>query len=253
VHVLLLHGLPADAHDWAQVVERLGPLGAAPIAPDRPGWGSSSGRGRDLSGNVAAAIAALESAGARTAVVVGHSWGTLVALALGEEHRERVAALCLVAPFGPGSQATATKIFASPRAARPLIAANLGISAHAQRMPLVGPLIGRRFHLSASARTHRGRHWRTERAREAFLLDRRSVAADLPRLLERATAVSAPTVVLVGERDRTTGVEPARRLARLIPDARFHLVPRAGHFLPLTHPDAVAEAIGRLLEETLST
>lgn len=249
MHVLCLHGLPADAHDWTPVVERLAPRGIEPIVPDRPGWGRSHERGQGLGGNVEAALSALERAGARTCIVAGHSWGTLVALALAERHRERVAALCLVAPFGPGSQERVVKLFASPRTARPLIAANLSISAHAQRMPFLGPLIGRRFHLSAAARAQRGRHWRTGRAREAFLLERQAVAADLPDLVEGASTVSVPTEVLVGARDHTTGVTPARRLADLIPNARFQALPRAGHFLPLTHPDEVAGAIGRLVEE----
>lgn len=248
---LFLHGLPGDSHDWRPVAERVARMGIEPIVPDRPGWGTSREPGRDLAGNTEAALAALDRATSSRALVIGHSWGTLVALDLAERHPERVDALCLVAPFGPGSQERIGTLFTTPRTARPLIAMQLAVSAAAQRAPLLGPLIGRRFNLPAEARAQRGRHWPSATARRAFLVERREVGARLGRLLARAASIDSPALVVVGARDRTTGTGPARRVATLIPGARFRVVAGAGHALPLTHPDRVAAEVGAFLEEAL--
>jgi pimeloyl-ACP methyl ester carboxylesterase len=56
-----------------------------------------------------------------------------------------------------------------------------------------------------------------------------------------------PTLVLCGERDRIN-VKLSRRLAKTLPDARFEIVPAAGHVANLDNP----EAFNRLLGEFLS-
>ena len=55
-----------------------------------------------------------------------------------------------------------------------------------------------------------------------------------------------PTLVLCGERDRVN-VKLSRRLAETLPDARFEIVPDAGHVANLDNP----EAFNRLLREFL--
>ena len=44
-----------------------------------------------------------------------------------------------------------------------------------------------------------------------------------------------PTLVLCGERDRIN-VRLSRRLAEILPDARFEVVPDAGHVANLDNP-----------------
>jgi 3-oxoadipate enol-lactonase len=63
--------------------------------------------------------------------------------------------------------------------------------------------------------------------------------------LERAP--SAPTLVLCGDRDRVN-VKLSRRLAKTLPNARFELIPGAGHVANLDNP----EAFNRLLREFLA-
>ena len=56
-----------------------------------------------------------------------------------------------------------------------------------------------------------------------------------------------PTLVLCGERDRIN-VKLSRRLAETLPDARFEIVPAAGHVANLDNP----KGFNRLLGEFLS-
>jgi pimeloyl-ACP methyl ester carboxylesterase len=54
-----------------------------------------------------------------------------------------------------------------------------------------------------------------------------------------------PTVILAGDHDR--GIENSRRLARELPSAELRVLGGAGHELPLTHPDALVEAVQAVL------
>ena len=56
-----------------------------------------------------------------------------------------------------------------------------------------------------------------------------------------------PTLVLCGERDRVN-LKLSRRLAEALPDARFEIVPDAGHVANLDNP----QAFNRLLREFLA-
>ena len=55
--------------------------------------------------------------------------------------------------------------------------------------------------------------------------------------------VRAPTLVLHGGRDVMTPVASAELLADGIPGAELHVVPGAGHAVPLEHPEATARLL----------
>jgi 2-succinyl-6-hydroxy-2,4-cyclohexadiene-1-carboxylate synthase len=64
----------------------------------------------------------------------------------------------------------------------------------------------------------------------------------LPSVWHRLRVLSVPVELIVGERDqkfRTT----AERMAALLPDARVHVVPGAGHAVHRENPSAVADVI----------
>jgi pimeloyl-ACP methyl ester carboxylesterase len=56
-----------------------------------------------------------------------------------------------------------------------------------------------------------------------------------------------PVLVVWGEHDEWIPVERAHRLAALIPGARLHLIPRAGHLVQLDAPEALTGALQRWL------
>src|SRR3712207_859052 len=101
--VVLLHGNAVTGADYntSGVAERL--VGAYRVVVfDRPGFGHSDRpRGRRWTAGEQADLihAALVQLGVGPAVVVGHSWGTLVALALAERHPAGVAGLLLLSGY----------------------------------------------------------------------------------------------------------------------------------------------------------
>jgi len=68
----------------------------------------------------------------------------------------------------------------------------------------------------------------------------------LPRWLGR---IDVPTLVLWGESDRVVTPDYGRAYARLIPNALFAPIARAGHHPELEQPQAFVERVARFLEE----
>ena len=56
-------------------------------------------------------------------------------------------------------------------------------------------------------------------------------------------AISAPVLVLHGADTKPFLTSSARYVADHVPNARIHAIPGAGHAAPLTHPEALAEAL----------
>lgn len=59
--------------------------------------------------------------------------------------------------------------------------------------------------------------------------------------------ISVPALVVVGDEDKVTPVENARRIATEIPNATLTIVPGAGHLTPIESPEVVNEALVRFL------
>jgi lipase len=96
--ILLLHGLASSAHIWNLVAPFLNGYGYSVTALDQRGHGESEkpDSGYDFAtilADDAAAIAALEI---EHPILVGHSWGAMVALQFAAQHVEQVNALVLV-------------------------------------------------------------------------------------------------------------------------------------------------------------
>src|SRR5688500_15827943 len=95
--VVLLHGFPQDATAWKLVSPALHQAGLRTLAPDQRGYsprarprGRRHYRLREITDDV---LALLDAARLRSAHVVGHDWGGMVAWALGAWHPDRVRTL----------------------------------------------------------------------------------------------------------------------------------------------------------------
>jgi pimeloyl-ACP methyl ester carboxylesterase len=56
-----------------------------------------------------------------------------------------------------------------------------------------------------------------------------------------------PTLVVVGEHDVISPPAEMKAIAEALPDARFALIPEAGHMAPLENPRAVNQVIHEFL------
>jgi 3-oxoadipate enol-lactonase len=67
---------------------------------------------------------------------------------------------------------------------------------------------------------------------------------------DRLAGFRAPTLVLAGERDESTGPDLMRAIAGRISGARFQELPGVPHMQTLEHPELVAAALDEFLPTT---
>jgi len=239
--VVLLHGQPGSAADWTAVSDRL--LSSfTVVTPDRPGYGRTGGRAAGFAANADATCELLDRLGTASAIVVGHSWGGGVALALAEMQPERVHALALVASVGPcEAVGVVDRLLAIPPIGSMLASVALGSAGRALAHPAVRHMVERR--VAAPTGDALGRSWRQGGTAHSFAIEQRALIDELGGLTGGLSALRAPTVVVVGTADRIVAPAVGERLARRIPGATLVRVEGAGHLLPFSHPDVIAAAV----------
>ena len=240
--VVLLHGHGASLRTFALMAGPLAVSGRRVVAVDQRGFGQSSPVPpafgfRSLVDDAATVLEALDL---RDALVVGHSLGGAVALALAIDRAElvdaRVSGLVLInsSARGPSDRwLTRARVAAldwdfvegfsrHPRHGVALARANFGSGAlrsHVEAARAIG-------HDSPAAR------------RRGFT--RQLLGIDL---FDALPTIRLPVFVLAGSADRVVPPSASERTARLIPDGRYELLDGAGHMLPLERSADVAELI----------
>lgn len=252
--MVLLHGNGAMVEDWISsgLLDRLA-RDRRVVAFDRPGFGRSE-RPQGTAGTpereAELIVEAMRRLGLPRAVVLGHSYGSLVTLALTLDHPEAVAGLGLMGGFH--FPVPRVDVLAFSPGALPVIGAVLRytVSPHLARL-IAGPLIRRMFApLPVPRRFAREfplplalRPWQIRASAE----DSAAMIPAAARLSARLGELSVPVAIIAGERDEL--VTPARhavRLHREIVDSRLTLVPGAGHMVHHAAPETVAEEMERL-------
>lgn len=238
--VLALHGLTASRAVWEPLAERL-PPGLALLAPDLPARGASppasSGRYR-LRDELRRLRSALGSSGVRPRVVVGHSQGAALAVALAStEPAVHALVLCSpVCPWTPRPPFLDLLRGAGPVARR---------TVPALRRPVVRWVLRHRVYSDPT----RADGAAVERYARPWASARR--AAELPRILADWNPSALwpyfppPPIrlrVLVGDEDRRVPPEDAARLARAATGG-LRVLSDAAHGVPEERPGAVAAAL----------
>lgn len=236
--VLMVMGLGLSSRAWGALPERLAERFRVVTFDNRGTGRSTRGRGLYRVADMADdAAAVLEAAGHARAAVFGMSMGGMIALELAARHPSRVRALALGCTFArwlgaahPAASALAdfARVIVKPRGSRATMA----------RL-LVSDGFYARDRAAFDAWLARGEHAAIGTAlRQVAAVMRHDVS---PRL----GALSAPTLILSGDRDRLVPVENSRRLARAIPNARLAELRGAGHCFALEQEQEVV----RLLSE----
>lgn len=250
--VVLIHGAVAAGHDWlASPVHAALVKSCRVTVVDRPGHGLSlrprlGGTPREQADQIAEGLAQL---GITRAVLGGHSYGGLVALAMAERHPGLVSQLVLVAPL----------VFPEPRPLEHTVLAP-------RSMPLVGPLLARFAEFTQLDRPlldllHQvmfsphpvPSRWKESypydlilRA-EAMVAEGEDAAAILPMSptgIIDMSRIEHPVRILTGTSDRVVEDErQAKPLARQLPHATLSEVEGAGHMLHHSHADEVIAAL----------
>jgi len=236
--LVLLHGLGSMVEDFVlSGLVREASKRYRVIAFDRPGYGHSE-RPRRLRFGAAAQAQllrkALRALDVHRPIVLGHSWGTLVAVALALEHPEVPRSLVLASGV----------YFPSARLDAPL----LGLPA----IPLIGDLLSRTLSPLAGRAMWPGwlkmifgpapvpaafaafPTWLALRPGQlrAVAEDALATLGATLRAARRYRELTLPVVMVAGERDRYVSANAhTARLHRLLPSSRLLLSPHSGHMV----------------------
>ncbi len=255
--VVLLHGFPEFWFGWRKQIESLASAGFRVVAPDMRGYNlSSKPEGvasyalRLLTADVRDLIAERGSAdGAR---LVGHDWGGLVAWAAAANHPDSIARLAILNMPHPQRMLEGLRTTRQLRKSWYILA--LQLPWVPERM-----LRLRRFEALRRPLEHDARAgafspadidryveaWSQPGALNAMLAYyRATIRARLRREPEQPAHVTAPTLVIWGERDRHLGAELAEPHAADVPNLeRVVRIPSASHWVAHDEPELVSRLL----------
>ncbi len=232
--VVLVHALGGSLHAWHGVIDNLA-LHHHVVALDLRGHGRSDHtKGaysiKTWAGDVEALIGALELP---AVTLVAHSMGTLIAQHLALSKPEVVDNLVLlggISYFEPPAK-----------------------DAYGKRAEMVeadgmDALVDDWLPGALAPRTHARLPQLTGLLRELFLRNDPHSYAKACRALAKAPAIKRenigqPTLLLVGDHDRSTPLRMTEQLHRDIPVSRVRVIPSAAHWAALEQPDVIAAAI----------
>jgi len=256
--VVLIHGLPSFASDWASTPELLARRGLRVISYDRSGYGYSTRDNPDNEKNYTQQSNArdlallLDALQIQRAAIVGWSYGGAVAQTFAEANPERVSHLALVASVGPASQASRGAVVEGM--AGPLLETSLGegILRWTSRVPAVArmtaraPLL-RAFSGDAAIPEGWSDYTTTMIARPGTFAAWKSEHARYDPSLLHPEKIGAPTLVLHGTDDRSVDFSIGEDLAKRLPGASLIPIFEASHMLPVTHAARLSEEIARFI------
>ncbi len=224
--VVLLHGAAGNHLSWPAEVRRI--PGYRIYALDLPGHGKSGGRGMQTVAAYAQAIVEwLEAVNLHSAVFIGHSMGSAIAITLALDYAEHVLGIGLIGS-GPRLRVAPELLehASSPTTYQNAIETIVQWSFSSQFPPNLAGLVAKRMGETRPS-----------------VLYGDFLACDAYDETARVCQVARPTLILCGSADRMTPARHSQYLANQILGAVIKVVPGAGHMLQLEQPQVVAGAL----------
>jgi len=236
--VVFVHGWMVSSAVFAPIEAKLGLTGRRLAFVDLPGAGAR----RDDAGPftidafVASVVAALDALGADDAIVVGHSMGGQLALALAARHPKRVRAVCAVTPVplsGLALDGGARAMFASAGGDRAALRRIVDMATKALSDEAKDALVDDAMTVSPAC--------------VAASLDAWTAGVAAPA--NETRAIVAPTLVAATDDAFLPPALLQREIVDVVKGARLSHIPGVGHYPQWEAPAELADVINRFLAE----
>ena len=233
--LLLIHGNLASSIWWERVMELL-PAGIKAYAPDLRGYGDSDKPEaewsmHDLADDIYRFARAV---GIERATVVGHSMGGGVAQQLTVEHPELVERLVLLNSAEPAGLQTPPEKYAQ-------------IEAMARQPEMVKMVLGMMAPTAPKDEFY-ARVMEESVAKSTGSWVRGGYALDRMNLVEEVGAITAPVLILFGQKDILITPEMMERTHRQIPGSVLEIWPEVGHSANLEDPERLTQRLLAFME-----
>jgi len=248
--LVLLHGNGTSLQDFeSSGLVRLASKQFRVIVFDRPGFGHTarpSGQVWTPGAQAELFAAALEKLGISQTVVLGHSWGASVAVALALRYPRLVEALVLVSGYYYPTPRPDVLALGLP--AIPLLGSIIRYSISPIVSRLMWPQVVKnlfspqrepaKFKQFPKEMTFRPSQVRAAAAESALMVPAAYSSS------ERYGELKMPLVIVAGEEDQLVDIEKqSARLHHELPQSAMHRIPRTGHMVHQTATEAVMGAI----------
>jgi 3-oxoadipate enol-lactonase len=234
--IIFLHGVGSDKSVWWSQLDHYGANRRA-IALDYPGYCESElveGATRD--DFAASILAAMDALGIDRAHVCGLSLGGVIAIAMHAAAPSRCASMIIADSFAvhPDGQGIYDRSVAASQAM------TMRELAEARSGWLLGSAASDELRLEVVETMAAIDPWAYRVGAEAvWLADQR----------DRASAISVPTLIIVGDEDGITPPSLSEELEQLIPGSRLEVIAASGHLANAEQPERFNDLVDHFLAE----
>lgn len=253
--IVMIHGFRGTHHGLAKIVENLPDFHI--IVPDLPGFGTSLPFNDEHSVDnyvqfVADFITALQL---QKPIIVGHSFGSIIASHFAAAHPDMLAKLILINPIaapalqGPRGVMTRLAIMyywigrkLPGRAARSWLGAPPIVRVMSVAMAKTKDKDTKRF-IHDQHHQHFSTFANPDIVAESF---KASVSSDVSHV---ASNLSVPTLLVAGDKDDITAIDKQHELHRRIATSELYVIDNVGHLIHYEKPAEAAAAIKDFLNK----
>jgi pimeloyl-ACP methyl ester carboxylesterase len=255
----MLHGMGALVQDFlgSGLIDRAAERYRV-IAFDRPGYGySDRPLGQIWTPETQAALvaAALGKLGIERPIVLGHSWGTLVALAIALDHANVSGLVLISGPYFPIARPDPL-LLALP--ALPAVGTMLANTVSPLMVRASGPLVLRQIFAPNPVPPEFTARFPRELALRPGHVQATAGDAGLLQLAELRMAkrygeIAVPVAIVGGDGDRLVPCEQAERMHAAIPQSSLRRAEGVGHMVHWIVPDLVMAAVDEIAGQVAET
>jgi len=237
--ILFIHGSGQDHTIWVLPTRYFSRHDYNVLAVDLPGHGRSGGEPlKSIEAIAEWAIQVLDAAGLSTAAVVGHSLGSLVAIATAARHPQRVRAIALLGITVP--MPVSEFLLDNAKKDKHEAIEMLNFWGYSKSAQLGGNATPGNWMLGGGMRL-------MEKAGPGVIHTDLKACNEYIEGLEHASNVKCPALLILGERDMLTPVRSAMKVAAALPHAEKVVLEGSGHALLAEKPDPVLDQLIRVV------